>query len=108
MKYRALKTKVVGIEPGRIVENHSNGSIQVETEPLSCVDSVDTEKDTVVITLESGSTSTFSEHAICKRSARNLMLDLMASLMAMGDPVALSLWNNLPESEDDLEPYMEN
>jgi hypothetical protein len=93
---------VLSVEPGRVLEVFPNKNISVETEPINAIKEVDKTRNCIILSLSSGPNSTIIEHALSKKSGVDLLLDLIGSLCAMGEPISLTLRDNLPRSVDDI------
>lgn len=100
--YKAITTRPVSVEPGRVKRILPTGNVRVESEPLSVIEDVDTSRNCVIMSLESGPNQTLTDHALNKDAARNLMLDLLGALVAVGDPIALTMRDSMPLSVDDI------
>jgi predicted nucleic acid-binding protein len=98
--YRAIRTSIVSVEPGKVLKVFPNKNASVETEPLTMLGRGN--KNCVVLSLESGPNSTLTDHVLCREHACNLLLDLMGALCVLGNPIALMLKDNLPTSIDDI------
>jgi len=86
MKFKAFATKVVSVEPGRAETR--GGRVFVEAEPLSTIEDVEQGRNCVVVSLESGPQGTITDHAFNRQQARALLVGLVGSLNASGDPFA--------------------
>jgi len=102
MSYKAITTRVVSVEPGKVENVLPTGNVMVDSEPLSLVEGCDRDVNSVVVSLESGPNQTMTDHALNIGSARVLMVDLIGALIAAGDPIALTLRDSMPHSIDDI------
>jgi hypothetical protein len=100
--YKAIRTSVVSVESGKVLQVFPNKNVIVETEAFGTIKGIDKSKNCIVLSLESGPNSSITEHALNKNEAIGLLLDLIGSLSAMGDPIALMLKDSLPNSIDDI------
>jgi len=100
--YKAITTRVISVEPGRVKCILPSGNVKVDSESLNLVGDIDKTRNCVVVSLESGPNQTSTDHALNIGSARDLMVDLIGSLIAAGDPIALTLSDLMPQSVDDI------
>jgi hypothetical protein len=61
--YKAITTKLVGVEPGKVTKIHPNKNVSVITESPFMIEKIDPTNDCVVATFESGPEGTMTEHA---------------------------------------------
>jgi hypothetical protein len=100
--YKAIRTSVLSVEPGKVVKIFPNKNISVETEPVNAIKEVDRTRNCVVLSLDSGPNSTITEHALSKKASVELLLDLIGALSTMGEPISSTLRDSLPRSIDDI------
>jgi len=100
--FKAIRTSVVNVEPGRVLQIFPNKNVCVDTESLSSVRDCDKGRNCVVLSLESGPNSTLTDHVLTNKTACDLLIDLIGSLSALGNPIALTLRDFLPTSIDDI------
>jgi hypothetical protein len=102
MNYKGITTRVVSVEPGRVVGVHPNKNVSVETQPLSMVDGIDLDRNCVVVSLESGPGQSTTDHAFNLDESEDLLLGLIAGLSAVGNPLALMIADRFPSSYDEI------
>lgn len=100
--YKAITTRMISVEPGKVRQILPTGNVKVDSEPLHLVEGIDRGKNCVVVSLESGPNQTITDHALNLQTARDLMVDLIGAMVAVGDPIALTLRDRLPHSVEDI------
>jgi len=96
MRFKAFATKVVSVEPGQ--SETSGGRVFVESESLSTIEDVD-KMNCVVVSLESGLQGTITDHALNKQQAHILLIGLLGSLNASGDPFARKITKGMEKAD---------
>ena len=100
--FKALKTNLLSVEPGRIIKVFPTSNVTVESEPLSQIKFIDKGKDCVVVSFVSCPNNTMTDHALDESTSVDLFLSLIGALCAIGNPVALTLRDRLPQSLEDI------
>lgn len=100
--FKAIRSSVVSVEPGKVVQVFPTKNCLVESEPLSQIGDIDKKRDCIVVSLESGPNNTIIDYVFNIEGSQDLLLLLMGSLCATGDPLALTLRDALPKSIEDL------
>ena len=108
-EYKAIATRMVSVEPGKVTRAHPNKNVSVQTESLGMMEGFDPNFNCIVASFESGPEGTLTEHAFKWHEAEHLLLDLVGSLAACGHPLALMMADQMPNSIEEIpEEYREH